>query len=386
MSTPIRARPQILFVDDEPLVLESISKLLRKEFDVHLATSGAQALQKMRELPQLAVVISDMRMPSMDGATFLQAALQRCPGATRIMLTGEAGREAAAMAVNKGQIFRFLSKPCPLEELKAAIDDGVAQNRLVNAERSVLQETLVGCIGALMEVLAIANPTAYGRADRIKRLALDLSASLGTQDFWQLESAALLSQIGYLSLPPALVEKVYYGKSLTHEEHVLALGVPAVAIKLLDHIPRLDPVIQILSALTWTDEQLAKLGDGMIGRATRLLGIAIEYDTLTAQGKPRGLAISVLRDRTSRYGTAVIEKLAESVSIAGGEEKSIEVPLRRVVPGMTILQDIRTTTGVLLVPNGFEVSRTFIERISGFEPKLLDEIVRVAAPQVRGAA
>ena len=74
MSTPIRARPQILFVDDEPLVLESISKLLRREFDVHVATSGAQALQKMRELPQLAVVISDMRMPSMDGATFLQAA------------------------------------------------------------------------------------------------------------------------------------------------------------------------------------------------------------------------------------------------------------------------------------------------------------------------
>jgi hypothetical protein len=115
----------------------------------------------------------------------------------------------------------------------------VVHHRLLIAEKVLLQETLIGCIKALIDILAMTNPVAFGRATRVKRLATDLAASLGNPNFWQLEAAAMLSEIGYISLSAELVEKLYYGKRLTPEERVLADGAPLVAQKLLGRIPRL---------------------------------------------------------------------------------------------------------------------------------------------------
>jgi len=163
-------RPAILCVDDEPRVVESLALTLRRDYQVHTALGGEEGLRKLAEARgKVAVVVSDMRMPAMDGATFLHKVMIDHPGISRILLTGETGRDAAVSAVNQGQILRFLTKPCPPDQLKAAIDAGVIQYRLVNAERSVLQETVIGCIQALIDVLAITNPVAFGRASRIKR-------------------------------------------------------------------------------------------------------------------------------------------------------------------------------------------------------------------------
>ncbi|HVZ36834.1 MAG TPA: response regulator, partial [Polyangiaceae bacterium] len=264
-------RPRVLCVDDEERVLEGLVLHLRKEYEVHVASGGERALQKLGEIKGAAVVVSDMRMPGMDGATLLHEVMKRYPDATRILLTGEASRDTAVLAVNKGQIFRFLTKPCPPDQLRAAVEAGVMQNRLINAERAVLQETLVGCINALVDVLAITNPVAFGRASRIKRLAMGLADDAQCPDFWQLEAAAMLSQIGYMSLPVELVDKIYYGERLTPEEAALASGVPQLATKLLEHIPRLEPVMQILNALAWPDEQVLRLGGGTVGLGTRIL-------------------------------------------------------------------------------------------------------------------
>jgi hypothetical protein len=150
-------------------------------------------------------------------------------------------------------------------------------------------------IKALVDVLAITNPVAFGRASRVKRIAMEFAAKLECRDFWQLEAAAMLSQIGYLSLPAELVEKLYYGESLTAEEKILVGGVPDVVSALLENVPRLEPVIQILTALHWTDEQIARLGDGTIGLGTRILGLVLEYDTLIAQGQAVHVAVKTLR-------------------------------------------------------------------------------------------
>src|SRR3569832_644244 len=163
MST--RPKPKVLLVDDEPHVVESLAQLLRREFDVRTASEPQVALRTLNEITDLAVVISDFRMSGMDGATLLHEIMFRRPDVARILLTGEAGREGAIRAVNEGQILRFLTKPCPIEDLRKAIEAGVVQHRLVHAEREVLKETLIGCIKALMEVLAIANPVAFGRAE-----------------------------------------------------------------------------------------------------------------------------------------------------------------------------------------------------------------------------
>jgi response regulator RpfG family c-di-GMP phosphodiesterase len=273
-------RPRVLCVDDEARVVEGLVLHLRKDYEVHTALGGDEALKSLKKMGGAAVVVSDMRMPGMDGATLLHHVMTFYPDTTRILLTGEPGRDAAMSAVNKAQIFRFLAKPCPPEKLKTAVETGVMQHRLLNAEKSILKETLIGCIKALVDVLAIANPVAFGRASRVKRLSMDFADSLRCTDYWQLDAAAMLSQIGYLSLPSQLVEKLYCGEQLTPEEKTLAAGVPGVAMELLENIPRLDPVIQILAALKWTDEQIGRLGDGTVGLGTRVLGLVLEYDAL----------------------------------------------------------------------------------------------------------
>jgi hypothetical protein len=280
-------------------------------------------------------------------------------------------------AVNKAQIFRFLSKPCAPDQLITAVEAGVMQHRLINAEKTILKETLIGCIKALVDVLAIANPVAFGRGSRVKRLAMEFADALRCGDYWQLEAAALLSQIGYLSLPADLVEKLYYGEQLTAVEKTLASGVPDVAMALLEHIPRLDPVIQILAALTWSDEALARLGDGTIGLGARILGLVLEHDLLITQGHSVDVAVQTLRRRAPRYGEELIEQFGRHLGAGSGRNEARELPLKAVLPGMVIMQDVRTQQGTLLVPRGFEVTQLFLERSRSFGPELLAETVKV---------
>jgi len=376
-STAATRKPCVLFVDDEKRLLEGIAQLLRKQYEVQIANSGDEALRRLGELKDVAVVVSDFRMPQMDGATFLHQVMLRAPTATRILLTGEAGVDGARDAVNKGQIFRFLTKPCPTDQLREALDAGIELHRLANAERIVMQETLLECIAALMEVLAVTNPTAFGRAQRIKRLVADVATKLECGQFWQLEAAALLSQIGYFAESPELAEKIYYGRTLSPEEKKRAAAVPANAQRLFEHVPRLEPVIQIVTALDWPDAALARLGDGMIGLGARILGVALEYDLMTIKEMPKKEIMQVLRSRESRFGSNVLEAFTAVVG-AEAEPQVQTMRLREATPGMRLLQEIRTSSGALLVPIGFELSQRLLERISQVAPEALEELVRLA--------
>jgi len=373
-------RPNVLCVDDEARVVEGLRLHLRKDYEVHTALSGEEAMKKLKELGGVAVVVSDMRMPGMDGAAFLKRVMHNYPEASRILLTGEPGRDAAVRAINDGQIYRFLTKPCPPEQLKAAVDAAVIHHRLLIAERVLLQETVIGCIQALVDVLGIVNPIAFGRASRIKRLAMQFAESLGCTGYWQLEAASMLSQLGYLSLPVELVEKIYYGKQLTPEEATLAEGVPEVAGNLLRHVPRLEPVMQILDATRASDLQLRQLGEGTIGLGARILLIALDYDSLSARGQDTELAIQTIRTKAQRYGESLTDSFAGFVGAASQTKVMRQIPLGMVQPGMTIAEDVRTNLGTLLIARGFEVSPLFLDRLRNLGSSVLAEQVKVLVP------
>jgi len=112
---------RILFVDDEGAVLEGYERILHKDFEPDLASSGEQALVMMSGSSPYAVVVSDMRMPGMDGVQFLSRVREISPQTVRVMLTGNADIQTAMTAVNEGHIFRFLTKPCDPPVLKKAL-------------------------------------------------------------------------------------------------------------------------------------------------------------------------------------------------------------------------------------------------------------------------
>jgi response regulator RpfG family c-di-GMP phosphodiesterase len=380
-------RPRILCVDDEPRVVQALAVHLRRGYEVLTAISGAEALERLKTAGPVAVIVSDMRMPGMDGAALLANVRALYPDTIRILLTGEPGRDAVVSAVNKGQIFRFLTKPCPADELAGCVEMGVEQHRLVTAERVLLQQTLIGCIRALTDVLALTNPVAFGRASRLRQHAMGFAEYLGcAQGSWELEAAAMLSQIGYLSLPAELVEKIYYGEKLTPEERVLAQGVPELTTRLLGRIPRLEPVVQILSALSHSKGKLVRLDDDSAPMAARILLLVTDFDALVSQGHSVETAVQILQQRSERYGAKLGKEFATHLGTSGGEMQTIEIALGQVRPGMTILQDVRTELGMLLIARGFEVTQRLVDRIGNFGPGLLAEKIAVRVPASRAAA
>lgn len=134
---------KVLFVDDEPEVLESYERLLRREFKINIAVGAEKALDAIRSFGPYAVVISDMRMPGMNGAEFLAQVRQHTPETARMLLTGYTDIEAAVAAINQGNIIRFLSKPCEKEQLVEAIKFGLEQYRSTTAEKDLVKKALL---------------------------------------------------------------------------------------------------------------------------------------------------------------------------------------------------------------------------------------------------
>jgi DNA-binding NtrC family response regulator len=113
------------------------------------ATSGKAGLERLSSDGPFAVVVSDMRMPEMNGAAFLAQVRERAPDTVRVLLTGQADLDSAIAAVNEGQIFRFLTKPCAPEMLISSLRAAEEQHRLITAERVLLEQTLHGAVKAL---------------------------------------------------------------------------------------------------------------------------------------------------------------------------------------------------------------------------------------------
>jgi len=295
-------------------------------------------------------------------------------------LTGEPSRDAAAAAINEGQIFRFLTKPCAPEEVRAAVEAGVLHHKMLMAEKRLMQETLLGCINALIDVLSMTNPVAFGRTNRVKRMAMDLSAALGAHGFWQLEAAAMLSQIGYISLPAELVEKLYYGQKLSPEETAVSAGAPKVARTLLARIPRIEAVVQILADSQDPPGESAAVG--IIKQGADILRLVLAYDALIVAGNSVNIAIQTLRDLPLPHDEKLLDTFAQIMGASAEKQELRESLVAALMPGMIILDDLRTAVGTLLVPKGFEVTETFLERTRNFDATLLQSKVRVMTANV----
>jgi len=364
---------RILCVDDEPNVLEGLRLHLERHYRVSTATSGAEALELLDRDGPYAVVISDMRMPSMDGAAFLGQVRQRFPDTVRLLLTGHADVNSAVAAVNEGQIFRFLTKPCPPAALLSAVQATNDQYRLVTAERVLLEETLHGSIKALTDVLALTQPLAFGRAMRIRKSVAELARKIGMEERWQIEVAAMLSQIGFATLPAETVEKFYYGQDLSEEERRQVSQLPHVAERLLGNIPRLEAVRAML------------LGAGEGGHATsplaaqgaQMLRIAFDCDALESQGLSPQVALDTMRGRGNRYDGALLEVFAEVRGSVDQKEEIKELPLRSLRVGMILVNDLYMKNGMLLAVRGYEVTPGFVERARNWHPGTVREPVRV---------
>ena len=380
------ALPRVLCVDDEPNVLEGLERQLGWDYDVSTATGGAEGLACIEDEEEpFAVVLSDMQMPKMDGAAFLARVREVSPETTRVLLTGCGALTTAVEAVNRGQIFRFLTKPCPSDVLKGAVDSAVEQHRLVTAERVLLEQTLHGAVETLAETLALANPAAFGRATRVRRYVRELLDALDVQERWPIEVAATLSQVPCLTLPADTARRFYTGQTLSADEQRMVNELPAIAEKIFAPIPRLDAVKLILRYQSARWDGAGPPRDGVSGGdlplGARVLKVTFDCEALEAGGRTAEGAVGVLRGREGHYDPRLLETFAALRTGESGGTVVCEVGLSELRTGMVIAEDVRTKSGAVIVPRGQEVTFPLLRQLTNFSIGIgVAEPLRVRSP------
>ncbi len=366
---------RVLFVDDEPNILEAVRRSIRGPYEIVTALGGEEGLRRVDQDPPFTAVVSDLRMPVVDGMLLLKHVRERSPDTIRILLTGHADTEAAITAVNDGQLFRFLTKPCPGSVMRTALAAAIEQHRLVTAERVLLQQTLRGSIRALAEMISLVHPEVSAHTSRVRRLVVELGTRMQVDDLWRIEVATLLAHLGWVTLPASTVAKLHIGAELAPGEDAMVHRVPEVAAQLLANIPRMEEVQSILVYQNASYDGSGPSVPGMIGEripiGARLLRAATDFDMLESRGLTDLEALAVMQSRASEYDPNVLRTLNE---VHQGLQRTgviRQMAIGEMQAGMVFAQDVQDSQGRLLVARGQEASESLLRRLQEYQDATL---------------
>jgi ActR/RegA family two-component response regulator len=358
---------KILLVDDDSLILEGYRRSLGREFLMETALGAQQALKLAADNGPFAVVVSDMRMPGMDGVQFLSRIKSMSPDTIRVMLTGNAEIETAISAINEGSIFRFLTKPCSKETMAKTLTAAMVQYRLVTAEKQLLEQTLTSSVQVLTEVLSLVNPAAFSRAERARRYIHHVVTVMKLGNPWQYEVAAMMSQLGCVTLPAETIDAVYRGEKLSANEQAQYDAHPSVAYGLLSKIPRLEPIAWMIEhqnlPVPADDDSKTEIRTG-----AEILRLVLAYERLIHKGSSRTEALHLLSRQNANFNSAVLDALL-TLDPNADEGEIRKCRIEDLVPGMIIQEEVRTSEGGLLVSKGHEVTPTVILKFKNFQAR-----------------
>ena len=356
---------KVLCVDDEESILRGFKLNLRHKFDIHLASDGFQGLELFKKEGGFAVVLSDMRMPRMNGAEMLHQIKKIDSEVGTVLLTGHTDFESAMAAVNDGNVFRMLSKPCPPEVLKKVLNDAVEQHDLIVSKRVLLDQTLRGAIEALAQSLATTQPLFFGRAQRVKRLANGLADQVKLKNQWRVGVAAIFSQIAYLSIPQHLAEAVYQRQELNNEIKSMIKDLPDETLKMIDLIPGLEDIREILQRIDIQPKFEIDNGSG-IRTAASILRVSLDYDYYHEQGHEDGLVIRTLKSRSEDYDGNIVDALNKFLDTDADGYSLEEINTRDITQGMRLTEDLLLDGSMLIAASGADIDAPLLKIIKNY--------------------
>ncbi len=355
---------RILLVDDEANVLQGYQRVLKNSFDLEVALGGMEALEVMERRGPFAVLVADMRMPGMSGLDLLATVRAHYPETTRIMLTGNSDQKTAMDAVNHGQVFRFLAKPCPPEELELALLAGLRQHQLVVAEKELLEQTLTGAVNLFSELLAGVDPVLFSRSQVVRTRSAALARRLSCDQAWEVEIAALLAPIGRITLPPGALQAAGSKAGVA----ALLAAMPEVGARLLEPIPRMAGVARMIRYQAKGYDGSGLPADEVRGEAiplgARILKVLWDFSELEEARKSRTVALEELRLRPKAYDPKVLAALAESLADRRPVAVARSLRLKELQTGMILAAAIHTSEGGLVLPTGLRLGAGHLELLA----------------------
>lgn len=368
-------KPVVIVVDDEETVLETLALQLGREYRVLTALDGAKALEALAEQGTAAAVISDMRMPGMNGIELLRRVQMEYPDITRVLHTGYGDMATAVAAINSGGVYRYLPKPADTEALRNAIRESVAKHDEAMADRELLDRTLRTSVKALFGVLELSNPPAYQRAGRISTLVGELCHILQLDGLWEIEVAAMASQLGAVTVPPSTMRKVERGMPLSEDEQAAVDAMPRIAVRLLGDIPMMEEVLAIVNGLTGrpgpAEGRSALAEDGIA-----VLRTAIAYEALESRDINAVNAITAIEEREDHY-PHVIAALRRLKGVRSLKDTVKSVKVTELEVGMRLVEDVVATNGLVLIGKETVITELMLDRLTNFARavELVEEVL-----------
>ena len=411
----------LLCVDDEANILSALKRLFRTQgYHILTATSGKAGLELL-EKEQGDLVICDMRMPEMNGAQFLEQVRARWPNTVRLLLTGYAEMSATVDAINKGGIYRYISKPWEDTDMVILVKEALERLQLerekrrlealtqrqneelkvlntsleekVRARTADLQKTMqalseaheklkkgfITSVRVFSNLIELRGGAVSGHSRRVAELARNLAQrmKLPEPEAQDVFLAALLHGIGKIGLPDKLLEKPF--SSLAGEERAEVVKHPIKGQAALMALEQLNGAAKIIRS---HHERFDGMGypDGLTGLGiplgARILAVAndfheVQKGALLSKQLSVEQAVDFIRDgRGKRYDPAVVDVFHQVMGIAvapAGAAGESAVHTGQLLPGMALTRDLITRDGVMLLAKDYMLDESLIEQIRTFE-------------------
>lgn len=412
---------RILFVDDEANILSSLKRLFRPlGYHIFTAESGAQGLEILHS-ESVDLVISDMRMPEMNGAQFLEKVREKWPNTVRILLTGYSEMGATIEAINKGQIYRYVSKPWEDNDITLIVKHALHQKMLecetqrleeltrkqneelknMNAllEEKVLARTeevrqtmgfletaheklkksFITSVRVFSNLIEMRNPSRSGHSRRVAELARTLAQNMGMSagEVQDVFIAALLLDIGKISLPDRLLDKPFHSLSVSERSEVIKCPIKGeMALMALEQLHGAAKLIRNHNERFDGGGYPDRLSGLSIPLGARILAVVENYDTALIGTnfikplKPTEASVLIQDGMGKHYDPAVVEVFLNELGKAStAMDNTVKLALRsgQLKPGMTLSSDLITRNGELLLSKDHVLNEQLIDQIRNFE-------------------
>ncbi len=309
----------ILIVDDEENNLQLLRRTFRGKYNILMAHNGVEALEVVKQHgDEISLIVSDQKMPVMEGTEFLKQVRQTNPQIVKILLTGHVDTDIIVAAINDCELFQYILKPFEPEELQIAVDSGIQKYSMASNNKvfyKELRELFYKTIRAISNALDTKDSYTNGHSLRVTLYSMILSKELHFDDAYMedIEIAGLLHDIGKIAMPKSILCK---NGRLTDDEFLVMKSHPVRGEKIVINIKKLQVISEWVKAHheKWDGSGYP---DGLKGEeiplAGRIIAIADTYDAMTST-RPYRTALShevAISEIKRCAGTQFDPKLAE---------------------------------------------------------------------------
>lgn len=409
----------ILFIDDNMDLIQDLAQHFFNKYNVVTAQDGEEGLKIIERQGPFAAVICNIKMPGMDGVTFLYKVRKLSPNTRRIIMSSVADHETLIRVINKARIYHFVQKPCPTAMLEMIMDKAVDRYRFISAQRDIIDQTINSVTQAYRDILAMTNPVAYSRSSRVASIVAQMAKQLSLANSWLYELAGMLSQVGCVRIPVETMEKVFTNQTLNSIDQKLLSEYPRWSYELVKDLPKMDMASEMILkqkedftgpklsvAPTLSDEEKEAIEAGTMPKpepfdpylrenltefgdiklrppnevGAELLKVAVDFETLISSGHDIEGAIEALKNRNKDtvYNPLIINTLSK-IKLPEVQKKIIEIPINQLSKHMTFEHDVLSKCGALLARKGKSYNATYQELFEKyFEQNNIPETIYVS--------